>query len=112
MKAPRCEKNGMLNMTLKRIKAFNGTNTILVANEISADMCLVTPEKCAPNNINIPVGCGVASEGTLTVASISKMVIPGVGSLIGETLNVAAGFDKSGLLFYFGNVEWNFISSE
>jgi len=105
MKPPKDSTKGLLSSTFKFLQVVTASNIGFVANSINTDICLEKFHSQTSDNISVPA-CGIVSEGTLTLSSITKIIIPGVGKIDKEIIDTSIVYEKGGFLLNFGNIEW------
>jgi hypothetical protein len=78
----------------------------LVANGIKTEICLENFRSDTTKSISVPA-LGVVSEAKIGIASLSKIVIPGIGKIDREIVDTTVVLSKGCLKVNFGHVEWN-----
>ena len=107
VKPPRYGIKGSMGIVCWSLRAINGSNSMgLVANGIKTEICLENFRSDTTKSISVPA-FGVVSEAKISIASLSKIVIPGIGKIDREIVDTTVVLSKGCFKVNFGNVEWN-----
>jgi hypothetical protein len=113
VKPPRELCQGSMKFGCSTLQAVGATNMGFMMNGIGAEIALGPLCVDVPDSASISVpGCGAVSEATIKISSISKLIIPSVGSLARELSDTTVVFGKDGILLRFEDIEWKMTACD
>ena len=107
VKAPGETGQSSISFDCSTLQAVGATSMGFAMSGIDGVVQLKLFYNQAPRSVNFDVpGCGTITDAVMKVSSISKLVIPGIGSLGREVRNTAFVFENDSLFCSFDKIDW------